>query len=59
MNKNIEIELRGPLSKEEFERRAIIYEELKRIKREFKTSTYCNEKIRVQRLNESDSEKSM
>jgi len=47
------------LSNEEFERRASIYDELKRLKKEFKTSTYCNEKIRVQRLNESDSEKSM
>lgn len=47
------------LSKEEFSRRESIYKELKRLKRIFSSSSYCNEKIRVQRLNESGSEKSM
>ena len=47
------------LSKEEFERRANIYNEFKTLKKIFSDSSYCNEKIRVQRLNESGSERSM
>ncbi len=47
------------LSEDEFKRRESIYLGLKHLKKVFTESTYCNEKIRVQRLNESDSEKSM
>ena len=40
------------LSKEEFARRKSIYEELKRLKKVFAKSFYCNN-VRVQRLNET------
>ena len=41
------------LSKEEFERREGIYQELKVLKKVFTTSSYCDLKAQVQRLNES------